>query len=293
MVRRILVTAATGTVGGATMQALRDAGERGIVELLGTARSGDSAGKLENEGFKSVNFDYDNPKTLQPALEGVDAVFLATGYTVDMLVHCKRLLDAAKASKVAHIVHLGALAPHDTPHAHFAWHQLIERTIEAMDFSFTHLQPNFFIDTIWSGFRHRPDRLVHFIGNQRVSWISAHDMAAVAAASLLDPETHSGKTYPLAAEARTLTEVADLLSSATGRQVEYRPRTARDLLPILLKQGMEPVYAASLAAGVKEIEAGNSPLAGSTYDTVRQVTGREPITWQSFIDMHRCEIAAA
>lgn len=293
MARRILVTAATGTVGGATMQALRDADDEGVLELLGTARSEDSAGKLQKKGFKSVNFDYDDPKTLQPALEGVDSVFLVTGYTVDMLVHCKRLLDAAKAAKVPHIVHLGALAPHDTPHAHFAWHQLIERTIEAMGFSFTHLQPNFFIDTVWAGFRQRPDRLVHFIGNQRVSWISAHDMAAVAAASLSDPETHSGKTYPLATEALTLTDVAEMLSSATGRQVEYRPRPATDLLPILLKQGMEPVYAASLAAGVKEIEAGNSPLAGATYDTVRQVTSREPITWQSFIDMHRNEIAAA
>lgn len=293
MARRILITTATGTVGGATMEALRDTQTKGTVDLLGTVRSADSARKLEAKGFKSVTFDYDDPRTLRPALEGIDSLFMVTGYTVDMLVHCKRLLDAAKAANVPHIVHLGALAPQDTPHAHFAWHQLIERAIEAMGFSFTHLQPNFFIDTVWAGFRQRPDRLVHFVGDQRVSWISANDMAAVAAAALSEPEAHSGKTYPLATEALTFAEVAEILSSTMGRRVEYRPRPAADLLPILLKQGMEPVYAASLAEGVAEIEAGKVPLAGATFDTVRQVTGRAPVTWKVFAEMHKDEIAPA
>ena len=90
------------------------------------------------------------------------AVLLLTGYSVDMLAHSKRLLDAAKAEGVDHIVHLGAMAADDTPYAPLAWHQLIERAIEAMNFSWTHLHPNFFMDTVWSGFLHRPDRLVHY-----------------------------------------------------------------------------------------------------------------------------------
>ena len=290
--RRILVTTATGTVGGATMEALREADAGGQIEVLGTARSSQSARRLEERGFKTVTFDYDNPATLRPALEGIDSVFMVTGYTVDMLIHCKRLLDAAKAANVRHIVHLGALAPQDTPHAHFAWHQLIERAIEAMGFGFTHLQPNFFIDTVWAGFRQRPDRLVHFVGDQRVSWISANDMAAVAAAAMMEPAAHAGKTYPLATEALTFTEIAEILAKETGRAVDYRPRPAADLLPILLKQGMEPVYAKSLVEGVAEIEAGKAPLADATYDTVRQVTGRTPIGWQTFAEMHKGEIAA-
>ena len=171
MARRILITAATGTVGSAAMRLLADDSRAGTIELLGAARSGKSAERLRARGFTPVAFDYDAPKTLRPALEGVDAVFLITGYTVDMLVHSKRLLDAAKAAGVGHIVHLGALAPDDTPHAHFAWHQLIERAIESMGFSFTHLRPNFFMDTVWAGLRHRPDRVVHFVGDRKVSWI--------------------------------------------------------------------------------------------------------------------------
>lgn len=283
MTRRVLVSAATGTIGGATMELLASDAAAGQLDLVGAARSAKSADALRRRGFEPVAFDYDLPATLRPALEGVDAVFLITGYTVDMLIHSKRLLDAARTAGVKHIVHLGALAARDTPYAHFGWHQMIEHTIESMGFAFTHLQPNFFMDTVWQGFRHRPDRVVHFVGDQSVSWVSSLDIAAVAAQALLHPDRHAGKTYPLAVEALPLSGVAALLSQATGTPVQYRPRPAADLLPSLLRQGMDPAYAAGLAEGVVAIEAGQLPLAGAVYDNVSQITGREPDTWRSFI----------
>ncbi len=282
MPRRILVTGATGTVGGATMRLLRADADDGRIELLGTARNSSGADKLKRDGFVPVAFDFDAPETLRPALDKVDSIFLVTGYSVDMLIHSKRLLDAAKAAGVGHIVHLGALAADDTPFAHFAWHQLIERAIEAMGFSWTHLRPNFFMDTVWNGFVHRPDRVVHFVGDRRVSWISSEDMAAVAAASLRDPDAHSGRTYPLAVEALTFEEIATILSGVTGRSVEYRPRPASDLYPIMQKQGAEPLYAGSLAEGVAAIERGAMPLSDAVYDTVETVTGRSATGWREF-----------
>ncbi|WP_210496854.1 NmrA family NAD(P)-binding protein [Microvirga antarctica] len=292
MTRRILVTGATGTVGGAAMRALAPDAAAGAIELLGATRSDAGAARLRESGFEPVAFDYDDPRTLRPALEGVDSIFLVTGYSVDMMIQSKRLLDAAKAARVPHIVHLGALAADDTPYAHFGWHQLIERAIEAMGFSFTHLRPNFFIDTVWGAFRHRPDRVVHFIGDQRVSWISSDDMAAVAAAALREPDKHAGQIYPLAIEALTMSEIAATLSDVTQNPVTYQPRPAASLLPILLKQGMEPVYATSLATGVAAIEAGEMPLAGAVYDTVARVTGRQPITWRDYASARRTDLAA-
>lgn len=282
MTRRVLVTGATGTVGGAVMRCLREDAQAGRIELVGAARSEASAQKLRGDGFTPVAFDLDDPATLRPALRGVDAVFLLTGYSVDMLVQSKRALDAARAEGVRHVVHLGALAAEDTPHAHFAWHQLIERAIEGMGFDWTHLHPNFFMDTVWGGFVHRPDRLVHFVGDRRVSFISSDDMAAVAAAALRDPAAHAGKAYPLAVEALTFAELASILAEVTGTAVEYRPRPASELFPIMERQGAERVYAASLAAGVAEIERGGMPEAGATFDAVERVTGRRPVLWRDF-----------
>lgn len=292
MARRVLVTGATGTVGGAAMRILREHAAAGTIELLGAARGQQGAEKLRKEGLEPVHLDYDAPETLRPALVGVDAIFLVTGYTVDMLVHSKRMLDAARAEGVGHVVHLGALAAEDTPFAHFAWHQMIERTIEAMGFGWTHLRPNFFIDTVWNGFRQRPDRIVHFVGDRRVSFVSALDMAAVAAEALREPDVHSGKTYPLAVEALTFAEVAAILSEVTARPVEYRPRPAADLLPIMLRQGAEPVYAASLAAGIAATERGEMPMSDAVFDTVERVTGRKPTGWREFAINRMSELPA-
>ena len=261
------------------------------MEIVGAARSDTAAARLAERGGPSVLFDYDRPETLRPALKGVDVLFLATGYSVDMLVQSKRTLDAARDAGVAHVVHLGALADPQTTHAHFAWHQMVERTVEAMGFSWTHLHPNFFIDTVWAGLTRRPDRLVHFVGDRPVSWIAARDIGAVAAEALTRPETFAGRSLPLASEALSFGYLAALLTRVLGLAVTYAPRPAEDLLPILLRQGMEPTYAAGLASGVAAIAAGDMPEAGATFDTVEQVTGRPATTWAAFAEARKDEVA--
>lgn len=290
---RIVVSGATGTVGSAVLDALCPPGDSspGGHEILGTARSDRAADRLRERGVTPLTFDFDRPETLRPALEGAAALFLATGYSVDMLVHAKRALDAARAAGVRHVVHLGALADPETPHAHFAWHQLVERAIAAMGFSWTNLHPNFFVDTVWAGLKRRPDRLVHFVGDRRVSWITAEDIGAVGAAALTDPDRWAGRNLPLAGEALGFAELAEVLTPILGVEVRYAPRPAAELLPILLKQGMEPAYAAGLAAGVVEIEAGGMPEAGETFDTVQEVLGRPAIGWAAFAAARRDEIA--
>lgn len=292
MAQRVLVTGATGTVGGAVMRLLKEDAQKGHVDLIAAARNETGAAKLRRDGFTPVSFDFDDPATLRPALRGVDTIFLLTGYSVDMLVHSKRVLDAARAEGVRHVVHLGALAADDTPHAHFAWHQLVERAIEGMGFGWTHLHPNFFMDTVWNGFVRRPDRLVHFVGDRRVSFVSSDDMAAVAAAILRDPSAHSGKAYPLAVEALTLNELAAILSEVAGRPVEYRPRPASELLSIMERQGAEKLYAAGLCESIAEIERGGIPEAGATFGNVESLTGRKPVLWRDFARARLGEIAS-
>ena len=61
----------------------------------------------------STNFD--------EALKNITSIFLITGYTVDMLVQSKSLIDAAKRNGVNHIVHLGAFTlEHDAYSTVFA-----------------------------------------------------------------------------------------------------------------------------------------------------------------------------
>jgi uncharacterized protein YbjT (DUF2867 family) len=209
----------------------------------------------------------------------VDAVFLVTGYTVDMLVHSKVLLDAAKAAGVRHIVHLGALAPSDTTLPPPSWHQYVERYIEALGFSYTHLRPNFFMDTIMDGVRRAKGRLYHFFGDAEVSCVSVRDIAEVAADALVAPERHTGKTYELPGQALTMAQVAEVLASEWKQEVTCLPRPVEDFLPILLKNGMEPAYAAGLAAQVAALADGSLSTEAVARGPMEAVLKRPARTW--------------
>ena len=76
--------------------------------------------------------------------------------------------------------------------AHYGWHQFIERYIEWCGFSFTHLRPEIFMQNLlgYGGESYVKEGVIrHYVGGARLSWVDCEDVAAVAAACLLEPET--------------------------------------------------------------------------------------------------------
>lgn len=67
---RVLVTGATGYIGGAVADALREAGH----EVVGLARSNEAAGKLEARGIPSRRGDMHDPESISRAVRDADAV---------------------------------------------------------------------------------------------------------------------------------------------------------------------------------------------------------------------------
>lgn len=285
--RTVLITGATGTVGRRLAGELSKDHASGRLRVLGATRSEKGSTALRTLGVEPVAFDFDDPSSIRAAVTGVDSVFLLTGYTVDMLRHCKLTLDAAKEAGVRQIVHLGAMAPQDPDLSIFVWHEMVERYIEWAGFDFTHLRPNFFMQTIVAGARRAEGRLVHFIGDVPVSWIDAEDIAAVAAAALREPATHAGKTYQLATEVLTVGQVAETLIEVVGAPFTYVARPIEEFLPILLNNGMEPAYAAGLAENTARIANGQNPVAGAVFDNIEAITGRPATTWRRFAEKNR------
>jgi uncharacterized protein YbjT (DUF2867 family) len=82
---RILVMGATGQVGGSVLPNLaRDTS----VDVIAAARNPQKARHL---GVPIVHLDLDRVETLAPALAGIDRIFMATGYTVDIFAKAKIL----------------------------------------------------------------------------------------------------------------------------------------------------------------------------------------------------------
>lgn len=284
---RILITGATGTVGGALSRRLAQAHKDGTIVAVAGARNPEKREELSALGIETVHLDYDDLRSVRSAASGVDRLFLTTGYSVDMLAQSKFMLDAARDTGVQHVVHLGAAGSDDQPYPHLLWHAFVERYIEALGFGFTHLQPRTFMRNILAIVRPGVTVLRQFFAHARIAWIDPDDIAAVASAALLDPVAHRNRTYRLAVEAMTMDEVAATLAAVTGVPFTYEARDPEDLLNILLKVGMEPVYATSLARSVKAVARGEIPNISEIYDTVEKVTGRPGSRWVDFATRHR------
>ena len=280
---RILVMGATGQVGGAVLSELvKDT----TVEVVAAARDVGKAGLL---GVQVVHLDLDRIETFAPALEGVDSLFMATGYTVDMLRQSKDLVNAAKRSGVKHIVHLGACGDDDTRVAHYGWHQFIERYIECSGIRFTHLRPEIFMQNLlgYGGESYVKNGVIkHYVGAARLSWVDCEDVAAVAAACLLDPSTHAGRTYRLGYEAKTYYELADAFTEALGQPFSYEPQPPEDFLRNVLAAGAEPAYMKCVFDSYTDLTNGKDIGADEVFDDFQAITGRQPTTIAQFAMKH-------
>src|SRR4030081_925005 len=140
--------------------------------------------------------DLDDPRTFNQALKDVTGIFLITGYTVDMLVQSKSLIDAAKRNGVKHVVHLGAFTrDHDAYATVFAWHQMIETYLRESGVAWTNLHPNMFMQSflsVWS----IKGAVYNAYTSKAVGFTALEDVSEAAAIILMEgPAKHNGKDY--------------------------------------------------------------------------------------------------
>jgi NAD(P)H dehydrogenase (quinone) len=271
----IAVTAATGGLGGRVAHRLAAAG---AVQRL-VVRDPDRAPVLP--GAEVVPARYDDPGTVRAALAGVDTLlFVSATEHPDRIGLHRGAIDAAIEAGVRRIVYTSFLAAAADATFTFArdhWHT--EQHIRATGIPFTFLRNSLYQDV-----------LPHFVGGDgairgpagrgRFAPVARDDIADVAAAVLLNP-AHAGHTYDLTGPAAiTMAEVAEVLTSATGRPVRYHAETLDEAYgsrshfdaPRWEVDGWVTTYAA-IAAG---------ELAAVT-DTVSAVTGHPPMGFAQFL----------
>lgn len=280
----VLVTGATGKVGQAVVAALRS---KASVEVRSGVRNMEKAKDL---GTALVSLDFDKPESFADAMTGVDTAFLATGYTIDMLVQSKAFIDAARRTGVKSIVHLGACGDDETLVPHWAWHQFVERYIEWSGLGFTHLRPEFFMQNLLGYGQRRVivnGELKAYVGDARASWVDCDDVALVAAECLTNPQAHNGKTYRLGNDSKSYAEIAEVLTRVVGQPFSYVSRPTDDFLKEVLAAGAEPCYMRSVQKSHRMAVDRQIANPDAVFDNFFAITGKHPTTWESFAQKHR------
>ena len=277
----LLVLGATGQVGKVVAKNLK----RSEANFSVGSRRKANLEELADQFGASRFIDLDDPQTFNEALKNITGIFLITGYTVDMLVQSKSLIDAARRNGVNHIVHLGAFTQdHDSYATVFAWHQMIEAYLRNSGVGWTNLHPNMFMQNLpIRGGQYRP------YTSKALGFTALEDVAEAAAVILIEgPEKHSGKDYFFSADALTPQQVADNLTTATGRKFTVAVRDAETFLKETTQPGsmFEPAYAKGGFEFFRYVEDERMAYVGTVRDDTKKLLGREPLLLREWAKLH-------
>ncbi|HZN09557.1 MAG TPA: SDR family oxidoreductase [Pyrinomonadaceae bacterium] len=279
MFERILITGATGSIGGFLVEQL--IAQEKDIQLL--TRSHDKAREFRARGIRTFVGDFDAPATLYPALAGADKLFLLSGADPRQVEQQGNMIKAAQGMGVRHIVKLSAsCAGPDLPTPIKRWHYETEQQIIRSGISYTFLRPNCFMQNTLKWVRTIRDKGVFYmpIEDARVSQVDVRDIAAVAAV-VLTSNGHEGQTYEITGpEALTFEEVADQFSTALGRVVRYVRVSFEESRQHMIDSGMEEWLASAVTQTYRFMKDGG---ASHVTDVVARLTGSEPITFSEFV----------
>jgi uncharacterized protein YbjT (DUF2867 family) len=240
---------------------------------------------LFGSGIEVVELDYHQAATFDAAVEWSDRIFLQPApFDDDAHETLAPLLDWAVQAGIDHVVAMSAMGMDirdDLPLAR------LERHVQSLGVAYTLLRPNVFMQNFSSGFLgDRIRRRGSFsmpVGDSCVSLVDGRDVAAVAAAALTSHE-HDEKVYTLTGpQALTHAEIADVISSVSGRKVEFETCSDEDMLGWLTGSGWRSEVAGAVIALYQSIRDG---VRATVTSDVQEVLGRPPITFRHFAAEH-------
>jgi uncharacterized protein YbjT (DUF2867 family) len=214
----LLVTAANGNQGKLLVPRLLAASE-GVRGLVQSAASADALRAL---GAEAVIGDMADPAVLAQAMQGVRAV-----YHIGPTVHPQeremgfRMVDAAKAARVEHVVFSSVLHAILTDLVQHEIKRDNEEYLISSGLEFTILQPsNYMLPMkLKPAFADGVFRLSWSL-ERRQTMVDLGDVTEVATKVLLEGQPHWGATYELAGEGRyTGHEIGAVIAAATGRPI--------------------------------------------------------------------------
>jgi uncharacterized protein YbjT (DUF2867 family) len=260
---KILVLGATGNVGRPLVKALVARGEK----VRAASRSGRAI-----EGAQAFAFDFADSATYEPALDGVDRVYLMLpGGYLQITELLMPLIDLAKSRGIKVVMQsvFGVDADDNNPY------RQVEKALEDSETAYVILRPNWFADNFHSYWKAGIDhgQISVPAGDGKSSFIDCRDIANAAAAALTTDE-YDGNAFNLTgAEALSYADAAGILSDVLGKPISYNAVTDQAFIELLTSAGVPQDYAQFLAAIYYPVREGWTAVVS---DAVEKLTGQPP-----------------
>jgi uncharacterized protein YbjT (DUF2867 family) len=272
---RIIVTGATGKTGSAVTTELLKAGYP--VRALVRGEDYRSA-RLKAQGAEIAVADLNDVERIADALRDVQRAYYCPPLDPYMLQGAVAFALAAKEGRLEHIVGLTQwLSSPSHPSLMTRQHWLVDRLFSMTPgVAHTIIRPGFFADAylLTIGLSAHLGIFPWMYGKSRNAPPSNEDIARVAAAALMDPARHAGKTYrPTGPELLGAQDIAKAIGRAVGRSVRVVPTPTWLFMKAARRAGISIDVMSNLRYYVDDHKQGAFELGAPTTD-VLDVTGR-------------------
>jgi uncharacterized protein YbjT (DUF2867 family) len=286
--KKIIITGATGTVGQALLPNLL----KHNVRVVALTRSPEKI-QERSDRLKIVQADLRDQASYADALAGADTAYLLTDMTAETEILQNQFIDACRAQGVSLVVKQSAMgAAADSPVSMFRTHAAIEQHLKASGVAYCLLQPNSFSQNLLAHSQSVKTQGAIYapMGDGKVSYVDARDVARVAATVLADAsKKYHNKTYVLTGpEAVSMQESADVIGMLIGKKVSYYPVSYEQGKEAMMNFGMDEWLVDDLVATAR---LGAEGKARKVTENVENITGTKPTTLNESLSDYQASFA--
>ena len=280
---KLLVTGATGQLGGLVIEALLETVPAGAVIAGVRDPTKAAAVALRDKGVEVRVADYARPDTLARAMAGVDRLLLVSGSEIGKrTVQHRNVINAAREAGVGLIAYTSILHADTSPLFLADEHRDTEAALAEAGVPFVLLRNGWYTEVCtWRlplALEH--GALIGAAGDGRISAAARADYARAAAAVLVGGD-HAGHTYELAGDASfTLAELVAVVAEASGRPIAYRNMAPEEFQSAAIEAGVPEMFATILS----DADAGTEK--GALFDeggTLARLIGRPTLPFRTTI----------
>jgi len=278
----ILITGATGNVGWAVLRHLTHPNTHlNIIAGVRNIEKGKNA--LRDFDVSLVSFDFKNVETFEPALAGIEVLFLLRPpQLADVGKYFTPLIKAVKKCGVKHIVFLSVQGVEKSK---IIPHHKIEKLITDNKIAYTFLRPAYFMQNFSTMLRSDlvyKHRIYLPAGHAKFTLIDVDDIGLVAAKVLAEPLKHQDKKYELTNnETLTFAEMANKLSIGLGKKITF---ISPNLFTFFYTKRREGVSSMFILVMIMLHYFPRFRQTPNITTCVKNITGHQPKTFDEFVE---------
>jgi NAD(P)H dehydrogenase (quinone) len=298
----VLVTGATGRQGGTGRSVAKVLVERGLSVRALVRTLDERAEALRELGLEIVLGDFGNYRSLVAALDGVESAYFCYPVAAGVTEAAGFFAGAGREQGLKRIVDLSlATTRVDSPSQQGRAQWVAEQIFEWAGFDGVHLRiAAFFMENVllMDGESIRQNgHIANSFGEKALSWISGVDVGSLAASLLINADAVKDRILIAGGVERlNYEEVASKISAVVGKPIRYEELTP-DGWRAALMAGAKAKGGEVNVRGIDHLIAQSVALKSApalpVTDHVRQITGREPVSFSDFVKQHLAELTAS